>query len=73
MTESQILTLNERVKTISAYFANLSAALLAATAARMWIKGVDVVTLLWLAAVATLLLISWHMLYLLEATMEDAE
>jgi hypothetical protein len=34
MTESQILTLNERVKGFSSYFFNLSAGLMAATAAR---------------------------------------
>ena len=72
MTESQILTMNERIKTVSAYFANLSAALFAATAARIWIKGVDLVAMLWLAAVATLILISWKVLYLLEASLEDA-
>lgn len=72
MTESQILTFNERVKTASAYCANLSAGLLAATAARMWVKGVDLIAMLWLAVVVALVLISWQVLYLLEATLEDA-
>lgn len=71
MTESEILTLNERLKTIAAYFANLSAALFAAMAARVWLNGVDLVALLWLAVAAVLMLISWQVLYLLEATSED--
>jgi len=34
MTESQILTLNERVRGVSSYLFNLSAALMAAAGAR---------------------------------------
>jgi hypothetical protein len=74
VTESQILTLNERVKTVSTYFANLSAALSAATATRVWVKAdVDLSAILWVAGAVCLLLISSQVLYLLEATLEDAE
>lgn len=72
MTESEILTLNERVKAISTYCANLSAALLAATAARVWIKAaVDLNALAWLAVTVGLILISWQVLHLLEPASED--
>ena len=74
MTESEILTLNERLKTASSYFANLSAALVAATMARLWASaGVDFTTALWLAGALGVSLISWHLLYLLEATLEGSE
>jgi hypothetical protein len=74
VTESEILTLNERVKTAAAYFANLSAALVAATMARVWAKaGVDLTATLWLAVAIGLILLSWQLLYLLETTLEDAE
>ena len=74
MTESQILTLNERVKTAAAYFANLSAALVAATMARVWAKaGVDLAATLWLGVAIGLSLFSWQLLYLLEPRLEDGE
>ena len=67
MTESQILTLNERVKGFSNYLFNLSAALLAAAAARAWVNGgVDLSALLWLAVAIGLLLLAHGVLYLLE-------
>lgn len=73
MTESEILTLNERIRTVSAYFANLSAGLMAATAARIWVRaGVDLSALAWLAVAIGLIVISLLSLYLLEAALEDA-
>ena len=67
VTESQILTLNERVKGFSNYLFNLSAALLAAAVARMWVKGgVDLGGLLWLAVAIGLLLLASGILYLIE-------
>ncbi|MGA9580507.1 MAG: hypothetical protein WBR13_00880 [Allosphingosinicella sp.] len=71
MTESQILTLNERVKGFSNFFFNLSAALMAATAARAWIGGLDLVALAWLLGAIGLLLLGSGLLYLLEP--EDKE
>ncbi|HEX8622608.1 MAG TPA: hypothetical protein VF718_11625 [Allosphingosinicella sp.] len=74
MTEPEILTLNERLKTPSAYVADLSAALVAAAAARIWANpGVDLTAVVWLAAAIGLSLISWQLLYLLEATLEESE
>jgi hypothetical protein len=73
MTESQILTLNERVKGFSNYFFNLSAVLLAASVARAWGNGrVDLIVLAWLAVAICLLLVAYKVLYLLEAPSEDA-
>jgi hypothetical protein len=67
MTESQILTLNERVKGFSNYCFNLSAALAAAAAARVWgTGGVDLAALLWVASAFVLLLFAWGLLFLLE-------
>ena len=67
MTESQILTLNERVKGFSSYFFNLSAGLMAATAARVWVKGgVDLVVLTWVLGAIGLLLLASGLLYLIE-------
>lgn len=72
MTESQILTLNERIKGLSNYFFNLSAALVAAGVARVWVKGgVDVAALAWLTIAIGLLLLAWGLLYLLEAEIEE--
>ena len=71
MTESQILTLNERVKGFSSYFFNLSAGLMAATAARAWVSGIDLVALGWLVGAIGLLLLGSGLLYLLEP--EDKE
>ena len=72
MTESQILTLNERIRTSSAYLANLAAALMAATGARVWLKaGVDLSAFAWLAIAIALFVISLLLLYLLEADLED--
>ena len=71
MTESQILTLNERMKTLSAYFANLSAALMAAAVVRVWTQAdVDLNAILWVAAAIGMLAISSQVLYLLEPTLE---
>jgi hypothetical protein len=51
MTESQILTLNERVKAFSNFFFNLAAGLTAAVAARLWVKeGLDLTAGMWLGA-----------------------
>ena len=72
MTESQILTLNERVKGFSNYFHNLSAALLAAAVARLWVKGsVDLAAGMWLAGAGGLLWLGWSVLYLLEPSSEE--
>jgi hypothetical protein len=71
VTESQILTLNERVKGFSNYFFNLSAGLAAAAAARMWMKSVDLTALLWVAGVIVLLLLASGLLYLLEPGIGD--
>jgi hypothetical protein len=74
VTESEILTLNERVKTASSYSANLSAALFAAATARVWVKAeADHASILWLAGAIILILISWQTLYLLEAPLETVE
>jgi hypothetical protein len=73
MTESQILTLNERLKGFSNYFFNLSAALLAAAAARMWVNGgFDLALLIWLAGAIGLLLLASGLLYLLEPETEES-
>ena len=67
MTESQILTLNERVKGFSNFLFNLAAALLAATTARAWVNGgMDFSALLWLAVAIALILLAHRVLYLLE-------
>jgi hypothetical protein len=72
MTESQILTLNERVKGFSSYFFNLSAALMAATAARAWVNGgVDLIALTWVLGAIGLLLLASGLLYLLEPENEE--
>ncbi|MFL6846621.1 MAG: hypothetical protein ACJ8ER_17280 [Allosphingosinicella sp.] len=74
MTESQILTLNERLKTMAGYFANLSAALMAATGARVWTKGgFDLAALIWLTVAIALILFANGMLYLLEPQLETYE
>ena len=73
MTESQILTLNERVKGFSNYFFNLSAGLIAAAVARLWVKSdVDLSALAWLAGAAVLLWLAWSVLYLLEPESEES-
>jgi hypothetical protein len=67
VTESQILTLNERVKGFSNYLSNLSAALLAASAARAWVQGGgDLAAAAWLAGALGLLWLAYAVLYLLE-------
>lgn len=67
MTKSQILTLNERLKTVSNYLSNLSAALLAASVARVWTKSnFDLATATWLAVSGALIALAYGMLYLLE-------
>lgn len=72
MTESQILTLNERVKGFSNYFFNLSAALMAATAARVWVNGgIDLAALACLVGAIALLLLASGLLYLLEPEYEE--
>lgn len=71
MTESQILTLNERVKGFSNLFFNLAAGLAAATAARIWVDGVDLAALLWVAGVTVLLSLASALLYLLEPEIRD--
>ncbi|HEY0131473.1 MAG TPA: hypothetical protein VGB57_08705 [Allosphingosinicella sp.] len=72
MTDSQILTLNERVKGISGYLFNLSAVLVATAVARMWVKGdVDFAALIWVAGGAILLWLGWSILYLLEPENEE--
>ncbi|HET9640405.1 MAG TPA: hypothetical protein VFP12_14490 [Allosphingosinicella sp.] len=55
MTESQILTLNERVKGFSNFAFNLAAGLAAATAARVWVKGIDLAAVLWVGGAIVLL------------------
>jgi hypothetical protein len=73
MTESQILTLNERVKGFSTYLSNLSAALLAAAAARAWVLGSgDLAALARLAGALCLLWLAYAILYLLEPEEEAA-
>jgi hypothetical protein len=71
MTESQILTLNERLKAFSNFAFNLAAGLAAATAARVWVKGVDLVALLWVAGAIVLLLLASGLLYLLEPEIRE--
>ena len=72
MTESKILTLNERVKGFSNYFFNLSAALVAAGAARIWVNGgIDLAALAWLAIAIGLLLLASGLLYLIEPENEE--
>lgn len=72
MTESQILTLNERVKAFSSYFFNLSAVLVATAVARLWVKAnVDFAALMWFAGGAILLWLGWSILYLLEPENEE--
>jgi threonine/homoserine/homoserine lactone efflux protein len=72
MTESQILTLNERMKAVSGYFFNLSAVLVATAVARIWVKSdMDFAALIWFAGGAILLWIGWSILYLLEPEGEE--
>ena len=67
MTPSETMTANERVKTISTYFANLSAVLAAAAATRVWsITRFDFASFAWAAFGAILLAAAWAILYLLE-------
>lgn len=73
MTESQILTLNERIKAFSNFAFNLAAGLTAATAARLWVKGgPDLTSAVWLAVVPILLSLGWGLPYLLEPPIEDS-
>ena len=59
MTDSQILTLNERVKGFSNYFFNLSAVLVATAVARAWVKGgPDLAASMWLIG-AALVVLAW--------------
>ena len=71
MTESQILTYNERLKAFSNLAFNLAGGLAAATAARVWAKGVDLAALLWVAAAIVLLSLASGMLYLLEPAIRE--
>jgi len=71
MTESQILTLNERVKGFSNFAFNLAAGLAAATAARVWVKGIDLAALLWVGGAIVLLSLASGLLYLLEAEIRE--
>lgn len=72
MTESQILTLNERVKSFSSYLFNLSAVLVATAVARVWVKAeLDLVGLIWFAGGAILLWLGWSILHLLEPENEE--
>jgi hypothetical protein len=71
MTESQMLTLNERVKGFSNLAFNLSAGLAAATAARVWVKGIDLAALVWVAGAIALLSLASGLLYLLEAEIRE--
>jgi hypothetical protein len=67
VTRSETLTANERVKTISTYFANLSAAVAAAAAARVWtVTRFDPASFVWAMLAALLLAGAWAILYLLE-------
>jgi hypothetical protein len=62
---------NERVKAVSTWFFNLSAALIGATAARVWIFGqFDLTSLTWGIVAAALFAVAHGFLYLLEP--EDA-
>jgi hypothetical protein len=71
MTESQILTLNERVKGFSNFFFNLAAGLAAATAARVWVEGIDLAALLWAVGAMVLLSLASGLLYLLESEIRE--
>jgi hypothetical protein len=72
MTESQILTYNERLKAFSNFAFNLAAGVLAATAARLWVKaGPDLTAAAWLAFVLILLSFGSGLLYLLEPPIEE--
>jgi hypothetical protein len=59
------------VEGFSNFFFNLSAGLMAATAARAWASGLDLVALAWLFGAIGLLLLGSGLLYLLEP--EDKE
>ena len=72
MTESQILTYNERVKGFSNFLFNLAAALIAATAARIWAwTGPDLSALAWMIVAVILLLLASGLLYLLEPESQE--
>jgi hypothetical protein len=73
MTESQILTYNERIKGFSNFLFNLAAGLVAAAAARIWVwKGPDLTALAWLVVASILLSLASGILYLLEPENEEA-
>jgi hypothetical protein len=71
VTGSETLTANARVKAVSTWFFNLSAALTGAVAARVWIvTQFDRTSLLWAVAAAGLFAIAYGLLYLLETETE---
>ena len=65
---SETLIANERIKAISGTFFNLAAGLVAATAARVYVKeGFDLVAAIWCLGCATLIWLAWKTLALLES------
>ncbi|HEV2817964.1 MAG TPA: hypothetical protein VGW40_12175 [Allosphingosinicella sp.] len=61
------MTANERVKAVSTWFFNLSAALTGATAARIWIVGqFDLSSLGWSIVAVALFAVAFGTLYLLQ-------
>ena len=71
MTESQILTYNERIKAFSNFLFNLAAGLAAAAAARLWVKGIDLAALLWAGGAVVRLSLGSGLLYLLEPEIRE--
>lgn len=63
---SETLIANERIKAISNAFFNLAVALIAAIAARIYLRGVDLVAVGWSVGCGALIWVAWKALYLLE-------
>lgn len=67
MSDSRTMIANERIKAISSTFFNLAAGLIAAIAARVYVKAtVDLVAVGWSIGCAALIFVAWKTLYLLE-------
>jgi hypothetical protein len=59
------------VKGFSNLAFNLAAGLAAAAAARVWVKGIDLAALIWVAGAIALLSLASGLLYLLEAEIRE--
>jgi len=67
VTRSEVLIANERVKATANFLFNLSAALSAGTAARVWLVArFDVAALFWAVAALLLFALAYGVLYWLE-------